>query len=105
MLGGAEYRLLHLGQGPGLQFTLGLSPRAVTWTSLSAEDEVDVLNDGHGSEERISVPSCYGGIGAPVGRQGESRGLKGSGFPAVGEGPREGERPRGAWHLLPACWI
>nr|XP_019569535.1 PREDICTED: UBX domain-containing protein 11 isoform X2 [Rhinolophus sinicus] len=33
------------------------------------EDEVDMLNDGHGSEERISVPSCYGGIGAPVSRQ------------------------------------
>ncbi|XP_059856002.1 UBX domain-containing protein 11 isoform X1 [Delphinus delphis] len=32
------------------------------------EDEVDVLNDAHGSEERISVPSCYGGIGAPVSR-------------------------------------
>ncbi|XP_058160048.1 UBX domain-containing protein 11 isoform X2 [Dasypus novemcinctus] len=34
------------------------------------EDEVDMLNDGHDSEERISVPSCYGGIGAPVSRQG-----------------------------------
>ncbi|XP_042636209.1 UBX domain-containing protein 11 [Orycteropus afer afer] len=34
------------------------------------EDEVDILNDGHGSEERLSVPSCYGRIGAPVGRQG-----------------------------------
>ncbi|VFV35738.1 ubx domain-containing protein 11 [Lynx pardinus] len=33
------------------------------------EDEVDMLNDGRGSEERISVPSCYGGIGAPVSRQ------------------------------------
>ncbi|XP_049555262.1 UBX domain-containing protein 11 isoform X9 [Orcinus orca] len=33
------------------------------------EDEVEVLNDAHGSEERISVPSCYGGIGAPVSRQ------------------------------------
>ncbi|XP_061042929.1 UBX domain-containing protein 11 isoform X2 [Eubalaena glacialis] len=33
------------------------------------EDEADVLNDAHGSEERISVPSCYGGIGAPVSRQ------------------------------------
>ncbi|XP_054428170.1 UBX domain-containing protein 11 [Pteronotus mesoamericanus] len=33
------------------------------------ENEVEVLNDGHGSEERISVPSCYGGIGAPVSRQ------------------------------------
>lgn len=29
-----------------------------------------MLNGGNGSEERISVPSCYGGIGAPVGRQG-----------------------------------
>nr|XP_051712809.1 UBX domain-containing protein 11 isoform X3 [Oryctolagus cuniculus]XP_051712810.1 UBX domain-containing protein 11 isoform X3 [Oryctolagus cuniculus] len=34
------------------------------------EDEVDMLNDGNGSEERISVPSCYGSIGAPVARQG-----------------------------------
>uniref|UniRef100_A0A2K6GRC6 UBX domain-containing protein 11 n=1 Tax=Propithecus coquereli TaxID=379532 RepID=A0A2K6GRC6_PROCO len=33
------------------------------------EDEVDMLNDAHGSEERISAPSCYGGIGAPVSRQ------------------------------------
>ncbi|XP_072606786.1 UBX domain-containing protein 11 isoform X6 [Vulpes vulpes] len=33
------------------------------------EDEVDVLNNGHGSEERISIPSCYGGVGAPVSRQ------------------------------------
>ncbi|CAO2589442.1 UBX domain-containing protein 11 [Lemmus lemmus] len=36
------------------------------------EDEVDMLNDGHDSEEKISVPSCYGGIGAPVSRQGDS---------------------------------
>ncbi|XP_037684002.1 UBX domain-containing protein 11 isoform X3 [Choloepus didactylus] len=34
------------------------------------EDEVDMLNDGHGSEERIPVPSCYGSIGASVSRQG-----------------------------------
>ncbi|XP_039710837.1 UBX domain-containing protein 11 isoform X2 [Pteropus medius] len=33
------------------------------------EDEVDMPNDGHSSEERISVPSCYGRIGAPVSRQ------------------------------------
>ncbi|XP_036888632.1 UBX domain-containing protein 11 isoform X1 [Sturnira hondurensis] len=33
------------------------------------ENEVDLLNDGQGSEERIFVPSCYGGIGAPVSRQ------------------------------------
>uniref|UniRef100_F6YUI6 UBX domain protein 11 n=1 Tax=Equus caballus TaxID=9796 RepID=F6YUI6_HORSE len=33
------------------------------------EDEVDMLNDRHGSEETISVPSCYGRIGAPVSRQ------------------------------------
>ncbi|KAL6033938.1 hypothetical protein STEG23_007213 [Scotinomys teguina] len=33
------------------------------------EDEVDMLNDGQDSEEKISVPSCYGGIGAPVSRQ------------------------------------
>lgn len=49
----------------------------MTRASLSAEDEVDMLNDGQDSEEKISVPSCYGGIGAPVGRQGESPGLKG----------------------------
>ncbi|XP_053433030.1 UBX domain-containing protein 11 isoform X2 [Nycticebus coucang] len=30
------------------------------------EDEVDLLNTDHGSEERISGPSCYGGIGASV---------------------------------------
>lgn len=54
-----------------------VAPRAVTWASLSAEDEVDMLNDGQDPEEKISVPSCYGGIGAPVGRQGENRGLKG----------------------------
>ncbi|XP_015987528.2 UBX domain-containing protein 11 isoform X10 [Rousettus aegyptiacus] len=56
--------------GPGPQFPLGLSARAATWTSLSAEDEVDMSNDGHSSEERISVPSCYGRKGAPVSRQG-----------------------------------
>lgn len=28
-----------------------------------------MLNDAHGSEERISVPSCYGSVGAPVNRQ------------------------------------
>ncbi|XP_070260528.1 UBX domain-containing protein 11 isoform X1 [Myotis yumanensis] len=33
------------------------------------EEAVNVLNDGQGSEESFSVPSCYGGIGAPVGRQ------------------------------------
>nr|XP_025712927.1 UBX domain-containing protein 11 isoform X4 [Callorhinus ursinus] len=33
------------------------------------EDEADVLNNGLGSEERISVPSCYGSVGAPVSRQ------------------------------------
>ncbi|XP_017202058.3 UBX domain-containing protein 11 isoform X3 [Oryctolagus cuniculus] len=49
---------------------LDLGPRVVTWVSLSAEDEEDMLNDGNGSEERISVPSCYGSIGAPVARQG-----------------------------------
>ncbi|XP_027471390.1 UBX domain-containing protein 11 isoform X2 [Zalophus californianus] len=66
---GDEYRLLHPGQNPGSQFPLGLSPRTVTWGSLSAEDEADVLNNGLGSEERISVPSCYGSVGAPVSRQ------------------------------------
>ncbi|XP_070315069.1 UBX domain-containing protein 11 isoform X3 [Odocoileus virginianus] len=45
------------------------SAAAVTRASLSAEDEVDMLNDAPSSEERISVPSCYGGIGAPVSRQ------------------------------------
>uniref|UniRef100_H0WWY0 UBX domain-containing protein 11 n=2 Tax=Otolemur garnettii TaxID=30611 RepID=H0WWY0_OTOGA len=30
------------------------------------EDEVDLLNTDHDSEERISVPSCYGGIGVSV---------------------------------------
>ncbi|XP_012295605.2 UBX domain-containing protein 11 isoform X7 [Aotus nancymaae] len=34
------------------------------------EDEVDMLSDGHGSEEKISIPSCYGSIGASVSRQG-----------------------------------
>ncbi|XP_036873802.2 UBX domain-containing protein 11 isoform X3 [Manis javanica] len=33
------------------------------------EDEVDVLNDGHGLEEKISIPSCNSGIGAPASRQ------------------------------------
>nr|XP_045006339.1 UBX domain-containing protein 11 isoform X2 [Jaculus jaculus] len=28
-----------------------------------------MLTEGNNSEERISLPSCYGGIGAPVGRQ------------------------------------
>nr|XP_038965171.1 UBX domain-containing protein 11 isoform X2 [Rattus norvegicus] len=36
---------------------------AVNWASLSAEDEVDMVNDGQDSEEKISLPSCYGGIG------------------------------------------
>lgn len=49
----------------------------MTRSFLSAEDEVDMLNDGQDSEEKISVPSCYGGIVPPVGRQGESTGLKG----------------------------
>ncbi|XP_010631543.1 UBX domain-containing protein 11 isoform X3 [Fukomys damarensis] len=34
------------------------------------EDEVDMLNDGHGSEERLSVPSCYSSRAAPVRSQG-----------------------------------
>uniref|UniRef100_A0A8I5ZSX6 UBX domain-containing protein 11 n=1 Tax=Rattus norvegicus TaxID=10116 RepID=A0A8I5ZSX6_RAT len=41
----------------------GLWPQAVNWASLSAEDEVDMVNDGQDSEEKISLPSCYGGIG------------------------------------------
>lgn len=49
----------------------------MTQAFLSAEDEVDMLNDGQDSEEKISLPSCYGGIGGSVGRQGESTGLKG----------------------------
>lgn len=88
---------------PGPQLALGLSPSS-DLGSVSAEDAVNVLNDGQDSEENFSVPSCYGGIGAPVGRQGESRGPKGSGFPAAGEGPR-GERPRGACAYSPTCWI
>lgn len=104
-LGSTEYRLLHLGQSPGSQFPLGLSPRAVTWASLSAEDEADVLNNGLGSEERLSVPSCYGAVGAPVRRQGENRGLKGSGSPAAGEGLREGARPREAWTDSCLLWV
>ena len=63
------------------------SAPAVTRPSLSAEDEVDMLNDAHGSEERISVPSCYGGIGAPVSRQGECRCPKGPESPAAGRTP------------------
>ncbi|KAM6216964.1 UBX domain-containing protein 11 [Rhynchocyon petersi] len=35
------------------------------------EDEVDVLSDGHG-EERFSITSCYGNVGAPVDRQGST---------------------------------
>lgn len=105
ILGGTEYRLLHPGQSPRPQFPPGLSPRTVTWASLSAEDEVDMLNDGRGSEERISVPSCYGGIGAPVSRQGENRGLNRSGSPAAGEGLREGARPRDSWTYSCLFWV
>nr|KAF6384093.1 UBX domain protein 11 [Pipistrellus kuhlii] len=36
------------------------------------EDSVNVLSDGQDSEENFSIPSCYGGIGAPVGRQADS---------------------------------
>lgn len=78
---GPVYKLFRLGQGPGPECFLGCGPRAVTWAFLSAEDEVDMLNDGQDSEEKISVPSCYGGIGAPVGRQGERRGLRAVGPP------------------------
>lgn len=81
----------------------GLSRRAVTWASLSAEDEVDMLNGAHGSEERISVPSCYGGIGAPVSRQGECRRPKGSESLASGKAPvREAVRGMAS---PPACWV
>lgn len=104
-LGGTEYRLLHLGQSPGSQFPLGFSPRVVTRASLLAEDEADVLNNGLDSEERISVPSCYGGVGAPVSRQGENRGLRGFGSPAAGEGLREGTRPREAWTYSGLLWV
>nr|XP_025134474.1 UBX domain-containing protein 11 isoform X9 [Bubalus bubalis] len=65
------------------------------------EDEVDMLNGAHGSEERISVPSCYGGIGAPVSRQdsedtgpggdgGDSREAPGQGEPAAAGGAGDG---------------
>ena len=104
-LGGTEYRLLHLGQSPGSQFPLGFSPTVVTWASLLAEDEADVLNNGLDSEERISVPSCYGGVGAPVSRQGENRGLRGFGSPAAGEGLREGTRLREAWTYSCLLWV
>nr|XP_021499087.1 UBX domain-containing protein 11 isoform X1 [Meriones unguiculatus] len=33
------------------------------------ENEVDMVNDAQDTEEKISIPSCYGGIGAPVGRE------------------------------------
>ncbi|XP_012886693.1 PREDICTED: UBX domain-containing protein 11 isoform X4 [Dipodomys ordii] len=36
------------------------------------EDEVDMLNDGNDSQEKICVPSCYGGIGSPDGSHGSS---------------------------------
>lgn len=59
-----------------------------------------MLNDGHGLEEKISIPSCNSGIGAPASRQGERSGPKGSGSPVTGEGPQEVVRPRETWHLL-----
>lgn len=71
---GAVYTLFSLGQDPGQSVLWVVGPRAVTRAFLSAEDEVDMLNDGQDSEEKITLPSCYGGIGAHVGRQGESRG-------------------------------
>ena len=81
----------------------GLSRGVVTRASLSAEDEVDMLNGAHGSEERISVPSCYGGIGAPVSRQGECRRPKGSESLAAGKTPvREAVRGMAS---PPACWV
>ncbi|KAM4873521.1 UBX domain-containing protein 11 [Thomomys bottae] len=36
------------------------------------EDEVDMLNDGNDSEEKISVPSCYGCIGSLQSSEGPS---------------------------------
>ncbi|XP_048208056.1 UBX domain-containing protein 11 [Perognathus longimembris pacificus] len=36
------------------------------------EDEVDMLNDGNDSEEKICAPSCYGGMGGALSRQGSS---------------------------------
>lgn len=77
----------------------------MTWASLSAEDEADVLNNGLGPEEKIAVPSCYGGIGAPVNRQGKNRGLKRVWSPAAGEGLREGVRPREAWTYSCLLWV
>ncbi|KAM5269743.1 UBX domain-containing protein 11 isoform 8-T8 [Hipposideros larvatus] len=58
--------------GPNLSVFLLLPARVPRRQGIKLygdEDEVDMLNDGQGSEERISVPSCYGGIGAPVSRQ------------------------------------
>lgn len=75
---GHSVQLLHPGWGPAPELPSGLGPRAVTWASLSAEDEVD-MNDGPDSEETISVPSHYGSIAAPERSQGESRGLEGTG--------------------------
>ncbi|XP_063091880.1 UBX domain-containing protein 11 isoform X9 [Cavia porcellus] len=66
---GHSVQLLHPGWGPAPELPSGLGPRAVTWASLSAEDEVD-MNDGPDSEETISVPSHYGSIAAPERSQG-----------------------------------
>ncbi|KAF7467355.1 Hypothetical predicted protein [Marmota monax] len=53
---------------------------------MSAEDEVDMPNDGPGSEEQISVPSCYSNKFASVSGPGETRGLQ-------LEGPQRRARP------------
>lgn len=74
----------------------GLWPQAVNWASLSAEDEVDMVNDGQDSEEKISLPSCYGGIG----RQGEAKG--GVGPPCLD--PRESLCEQWLLLFLPAVF-
>nr|XP_036873641.1 UBX domain-containing protein 11-like isoform X3 [Manis javanica] len=51
------------------------------------EDEVDVLNDGHGLEEKISIPSCNSGIGAPASRQAASTQFA---VPSVADHPSSG---------------
>nr|XP_036873640.1 uncharacterized protein LOC118972328 isoform X2 [Manis javanica] len=50
------------------------------------EDEVDVLNDGHGLEEKISIPSCNSGIGAPASRQASTQ----FAVPSVADHPSSG---------------
>ncbi|XP_037374385.1 UBX domain-containing protein 11-like isoform X2 [Talpa occidentalis] len=67
------------------------------------EDEVNVLNDGHEPEEKITVPSCYGCVGAPVSRQGsEDTSPGGAGRDATGApGQGHAEAAEGAGE--PVC--